>query len=94
MSAAEVKPDPSNVKLESYVKNEPDISPLDDDDYEDTGELHIPEDGTEATAWLARLPRWLWEAWNDIAEDEEIVLGKIRYYKDLQGNGTNKVGGR
>lgn len=59
--------------------------PMEEDDYEDTGELTIPTGAEEAGAWLAKLPKWLWEAWENIAEDEEIELGKVRVYNKKPG---------
>lgn len=78
---------PGDVKMEDDVKIKPDPatatgpSLMDEDDYEDTGELHIRGDRMSNQAWLAKIPKWLWEAWIDIAEDEEVELGKIRVYQ-------------
>lgn len=74
-----IKPDPATASTPSA---------FDEDDYEDTGELEIPKD-PNAKAWLTRLPDWLWEAWADIAEDEEIELGKVYVEK---GTATPEVG--
>lgn len=60
-----------------------------DDDYEDTGELQIP---TETGAWLAKLPKWLWEAWSTLEEDEEVEIGKMRIYdKRDEDIASNKI---
>lgn len=63
---------------------------IEDDLYEDTGECTIPPPGQETEAWLARLPKWLWEAWSTIAEDDEIELGKVRVYR-ADPSGRSKV---
>lgn len=76
------------IKVEEDVKIKPDPadaatpSMMDEDEFEDTGELMIRGTAQDDQAWLAKLPKWLWEAWADIAEDEEIELGKVRVYND------------
>jgi len=87
---------PDVVKLEDDVKIKPDPataslpSGMEEDEYEDTGELVIPGTADESRAWLAKLPKWLWEAWATIAEDEELQLGKVRVYHDAP-DGKQKV---
>lgn len=61
------------------------------DGYEDTGECHMPGNPEEQRAWLCRLPKWLWTAWEDMADDEEIELGKIRVYHKGNPDGTSRV---
>ncbi|OBW67767.1 MAG: U-box-domain-containing protein [Aureobasidium pullulans] len=61
------------------------------DEYEDTGECHMPANPEEQRAWLCRLPKWLWTAWEDMADDEEIELGKIRVYHQGNKDGTSRV---
>lgn len=73
----QIKPDPANAATPSVME---------EDEYEDTGELMIPSSAEEAGAWLAKLPKWLWEAWADIGEDEEIELGKVRVYNQKPGD--------
>ncbi|KAI9694498.1 MAG: hypothetical protein M1822_000114 [Bathelium mastoideum] len=59
---------------------------LDDDDaYEDTGELTIPE---SQALWLTRVPDYLWEALSGLNDDDEIEIGKVRIWE--QG-GQEKV---
>ncbi|GAB7356218.1 hypothetical protein MBLNU459_g6796t1 [Dothideomycetes sp. NU459] len=65
-----VKPDPASLAS-------PALHHHDDDDYEDTGELQIP---AQNGAWLAKLPKWLWEAWSTLEDDQEIEIGKMRIY--------------
>ena len=80
----------SAIKAEDsgHVKPEPDdqesFHMLDDDDYEDTGELEFPEQQPEA--WLARVPEILYQHWSKIDDDEEVQLGVVRRYKQ-----SNKV---
>ena len=67
----------------SFIKPEPDedhpMRMLDDDDYEDTGELGFPDQ--VPGAWAARIPRLLFEHWSKIDEDHEIQLGVVRHLK-------------
>ena len=80
--APQIKPDPANAATPSMME---------EDDYEDTGELVIPGSADQQQAWLAKLPKWLWEAWANIAEDEEVELGKVRVYNDKTADGKDKV---
>jgi len=64
------------------------------DEYEDTGECHMPANPEEQRAWLCRLPKWLWTAWEDMADDEEIELGKIRvYHQGIKKTEARRNGG-
>jgi transcription initiation factor TFIIF subunit beta len=80
---ATVKPDPGT-KLEPKSENQdidmtsiPSIKPESDDElYEDAGDLDMVE-GSKAV-WLVKLPSFVAERWNDIDEDEEIVLGVVK----------------
>lgn len=80
-NAPQIKPDPANAATPMV---------MDEDEYEDTGELLIPGTQDESQAWLAKLPKWLWEAWATIADDEEIELGKVRVYNNAP-EGKEKV---
>lgn len=80
-NSLQIKPDPANASTPSV---------MDEDEYEDTGELMIPGSAQDSQAWLAKLPKWLWEAWSTIAEDGEIELGKIRVYNN-QAEGQEKI---
>lgn len=50
----------------------------DDEGYEDTGDLEIPQHLPEA--WMLRLPQIIYDRWNEIREDEEIQLGELWQY--------------
>lgn len=81
------KPDPD-------VKADPEgITPsgsgyMDDDFYEDTGELQLPIKGAERDLWLTRIPDWLYEKisnWDELAnghDDDQIVLGDVLAFPD------------
>lgn len=40
---------------------------------------------TLSKLYLARLPAYLWQAWSELDEDEEIQIGKIRQWHDPKG---------
>ncbi|KAI4856326.1 hypothetical protein E4T45_02213 [Aureobasidium sp. EXF-8846] len=61
------------------------------DEFEDTGECQMPRSEEEQQAWLCRLPKWLWTAWADIADDEEIEIGKVRVYHQPNADGSQKI---
>lgn len=79
-AAMGVKPEDDS---KSFIKTEPDedqpMRILDEDDYEDAGELEMPEQLPQA--WLARIPKLLYEYWSKIDEDEEVQLGVVRHLK-------------
>ncbi|GAM90913.1 hypothetical protein ANO11243_089590 [Dothideomycetidae sp. 11243] len=77
-----IKPDPDNAATPSVME---------EDEYEDTGELQIRGSAADDQAWLAKIPKWLWEAWIDIADDEEVELGKVRVYHKKRDNGQEKI---
>jgi len=53
---------------------------IDEEQFEDTGELKMSKGVDEAGAWLAKVPKWLWEAWSQMAEDGPVQLGEVRVY--------------
>jgi transcription initiation factor TFIIF subunit beta len=67
---------------ESKVKLEPDIlgaSPgvqSDEDLYEDAGDLDFSN--AIQGIYLTRIPRFLWENWSKLDDDQEIQLGTVR----------------
>lgn len=84
--------DPGGVKVEAgsqyfngeqvHIKADPDgvepsISAQSDDDiYEDAGDLDFA--ATSQGLYLVRVPKFLWENWSKLDDDEEIGLGTIR----------------
>lgn len=65
------------------VKPDPDApgaspAPLDDDIYEEAGDLEFNADPRYSKLYLARVPRYVWEAWSKLDEDAEIQIGTIR----------------
>lgn len=78
-----VKPDPADIGTPSIMEDE--------EAYEDVGELLIRGSAEQEQAWLAKLPKWLWEAWSEIDENEEITLGEVRVYNNTAPGEKDKL---
>jgi transcription initiation factor TFIIF subunit beta len=70
---------------DSLIKPDPDstggASPAalnDEDIYEDAGDLEFNPDPEFQKLYLARVPRYVWEAWTKLDDDAEIHIGTIR----------------
>ena len=76
-----IKPEPGQ-PLDSKIKPDPDSignSPApqtDEDIYEDTGDLDFA--GSDQGFYLARLPKFLWDSWSKLDDNQEIQIGTIR----------------
>ena len=68
-----IKPDPESVGVSPAGLGEEDI-------YEDAGDLDFTQ--ANQAAYLTRLPKWLWEAWSKLDDEQEIQIGTIR----VEGN--------
>lgn len=82
------------VKSETYVKPDPEgESPaLEEDDlYEDAGDLEFYDpngpQGTVGQAYLARVPKEVWEAWSKLPDDAEIEVGTMRQWDVARPDG-------
>ena len=53
----------------------------DEDIYEDAGDLDFAE--ASRALCLTRIPKYLWEHWSKLDDDQEIKLGTIRVEGDL-----------
>jgi hypothetical protein len=79
---------------ELKVKSDPDstgASPSamsEDDIYEDAGDLDFSA-GEGKSVWLMRIPKFLWDSWEKISDDEEVELGRVRV--EQGGDGNDKV---
>jgi transcription initiation factor TFIIF subunit beta len=64
------------------IKRDPDsvaASPsafTEDDAYEDVGDLDFSQ--ASQSLYLMRIPKFLWDAWADYDDDDEIRLGTVR----------------
>lgn len=66
-----------SIKIESHSIDEVTPALTDDDDlYEDTGDLDYSS-STQGLI-LTRIPKFLWESWAQLDDDDEIQLGTIR----------------
>ena len=67
---------------DSRIKPDPDslgASPgpqLEDDVYEDAGDLEF--NGAERGLYLTKFPKFLWENWSKLDDNQEIQIGTIR----------------
>ena len=88
-----------NMAEAGFVKDEPRDSPapIDDEDlYEDAGDLEFydknPPNNNLETLYLARIPRYMWEAWekltNRLGDDEEVQIGTLRTWNEPDPSGT------
>lgn len=67
-------------------------SPLADEDiYEDAGDLEFNTDPNFQKLYLARVPKYVWEAWSKLDDDAEIQIGVIRQISDVSADGQVKV---
>jgi hypothetical protein len=79
---------------DSMIKPDPDApgaspAPFDDDIYEDAGDLEFNTDPAFRKLYLARVPRYVWEAWSKLDEDAEIQIGTIRIETTPNPDGGN-----
>jgi transcription initiation factor TFIIF subunit beta len=93
---ATVKNEPG-VKLEPGIKPDPEdvkASPgafEDDELYEDAGDLEFydtsqPQD-PQGNAFLAHLPKYLYDQWANASEEEELVIGRVRTWTEVDKSG-------
>ena len=77
------------------IKSETDgASPMavDEDIYEDAGDLDFFDPSSNAASmYLARVPPYVWAAWDKLDDDEEIPIGTIRSWVERDKTGVAKV---
>lgn len=91
--------DSTYIKPEPYIKPDPEAipaAPVDDDDlYEDAGDLEFfdqfGDQGSFGQAYLARVPKDLWEAWDSLPDDAEIEIGTMRQWDVVRPDGSVEV---
>lgn len=69
-----------SIKLEGQPLEEPTSVLSDEDLYEDAGDLDYA--GSTQALILTRIPKFLWESWTQLGDDDEIQIGTIRYEGD------------
>ncbi|RMZ66612.1 transcription initiation factor IIF [Pyrenophora seminiperda CCB06] len=88
----------NGIKADPDVKMDPDaLTPsggggfMDDDFYEDTGEMIVDRSGADKDVWVTRIPDWLYEAvskWDDIADgndSDQIQIGEVVAFATTSG---------
>ncbi|TAQ91543.1 hypothetical protein B7494_g170 [Chlorociboria aeruginascens] len=80
MADVKIKPDPA-------VKNEDSPPHFEDDVYEDAGDLEFNTNKEYQSLYLAKVPKFLWEAWSELDDDAEIQIGTIRTTVTREPNG-------
>jgi len=76
-----IKPDPEAPGASPAALSEEDI-------YEDAGDLEFNSDSVFQSLYLARVPKYVWEAWSKLDDDAEIQIGTLRMaiVKDANGH--------
>ena len=64
-----IKPDPDSIGASPAPHT-------DDDLYEDAGDLEFA--GADQGLYLTRLPKFLWERWSQLDDDQEVTIGTVR----------------
>jgi transcription initiation factor TFIIF subunit beta len=82
--------EPTQVKAEPEAEASP--APMDEDLYEDAGDLDMYDKTAGASfenLYLARVPRYMWDAWlkltERLADDEEVQIGTLRTWNQPVG---------
>ncbi|KFX89174.1 hypothetical protein O988_08728 [Pseudogymnoascus sp. VKM F-3808] len=84
-----------HIKQDPYIKRDPDAigaSPAsfaDSEAFEDAGDLEFSTDPNFQNVYLARVPKYLWEQWNDLDDDAEIRLGTVRKTVNTNSDGVS-----
>lgn len=73
------------------IKAEPDTgSPFMDEALDESPDLEfydkLPDADAYSRMYMARLPKYVWEAWSKLDDDAEIEIGTIRQWSDKEGN--------
>lgn len=64
-----VKPDPDSIGASPAAHT-------DDDLYEDAGDLEFA--GSDQGLYLTRVPKFLWERWSQLDDNQEVTIGTVR----------------
>jgi transcription initiation factor TFIIF subunit beta len=79
-----IKPDPETQGASPGAFSEDDI-------YEDAGDLEFNTDPKFQTLYLARVPKYIWDAWSKLDDDAEIQIGTIRQMQVTTPDGRQTV---
>lgn len=75
------------IKSEANLREDFTSIQSDDDLYEEAGDLDFG--GSTQALILARIPKFLWESWSRLGDEDEIQLGTIRF--EGLGNDLKRV---
>lgn len=81
----------NGIKADPDVKMDPDVGYMDDDFFEDTGEMTLPKGEFDKEVWLTRIPDWLYAAvskWDDLAQgndNDHIQIGEVLAFNTTSG---------
>ena len=64
------------IKMEPFNSDALPNEDLDDDIYEDAGDVDFADYSTGV--FLTRIPKYLWRSWSDSHEEQDIQIGTIR----------------
>ena len=78
-----------NVKVETPSAAASPGPASDDDIYEDAGDLDFSR--AVQGLYLTRIPKYLWESWSTLDDEEEIRIGTVRVEGGLED--VKRVGG-
>lgn len=77
------------------IKQDPDagtpVQYMDDEFFEDTGEMTMPPPDTKSDVWVTRIEKWLYDAvskWDDLAEgndEDQIQIGEVLAFNTTAG---------
>jgi len=81
MADIHIKPDPEAAGASPGAFSDEDI-------YEDAGDLDFSK--AAQNLWLMRLPKYVWDNWSQIKDDEEIRLGTVRV--ETTPSGQQEIG--
>lgn len=70
-----IKPDPDSIGASPAPRT-------DDDLYEDAGDLEFA--GSDQALYLTRLPKFLWERWSQLDDNQEVTIGTVRVEGGLE----------
>ncbi|KAL3418644.1 transcription initiation factor IIF [Phlyctema vagabunda] len=83
MADPAIKPDPETAGASPAPFMEEDI-------YEDTEDLEFNGDPNYQQLYLARVPKYVWEAWSELDDDAEIRIGTVRRETETDAQGKQK----
>lgn len=69
----QIKPDPEATGASPGAQSDGDI-------YEDAGDLDFSS--ADQAIYLTRIPKFLWDTWSKLDDDQEIEVGRIRVEGD------------